>query len=94
LLHQRLGLDGGNLIFPVTASDGRYDSFIMNIVFKRGNFGKFGRKHAVRSGWKYNLETLGTKIKHYGMLFSLTPRENIAYFLNVLPKRAISVMKG
>lgn len=94
LLHQRLGLDSGKLLFPVIASDHKYESFIMNIVFKRGNFGKYGRKNAVRSGWKYNFEAFCTKIKHYGMLFLLTPRENIAYFLKVLPKRAISVMKA
>ncbi|MGI6243675.1 MAG: nucleotidyltransferase family protein [Prevotella sp.] len=94
LLHQQLGLDVKKMIFPVSTSDFKYETFIMNTIFKRGNFGKFGRKNAIRSGWKYNFEALATKIKNYGMLFSLSPRENIAYFLNVLPKRAISVMKA
>lgn len=94
LLHQKLGLSDKKMLFPITSSDHKYEEFIMKIVFKRGNFGKFGRKNAVRSGWKYNLETFCTKIKHYGMLFSLSPRENLAYFLNVLPKRAISIMKA
>jgi hypothetical protein len=93
LLHQQLGLDKDKLLFPITTSDYKYVTFMMNIIFKRGNFGKFGRKHAVHSGWKYYLEALCTKIKHYSMLFSLSPRENIAYFLNVLPKRIFSIMK-
>ena len=93
LLHKKLGLDTKKMLSLETTKDSCYESFVMDIVFKRGNFGKFGRKNAVRSGWKYNLEALGTKLRHYGMLFMLSPRENASYFLRVLPKRAFGLMK-
>ncbi|WP_036893282.1 nucleotidyltransferase family protein [Prevotella sp. S7-1-8] len=91
ILNKYLGLDDGKLILPKGNEDSKYVEFFMRIVFKRGNFGKYGRKNAVRSGWKYNCEVFAIKVKHYGRTVLLSPRENIAFIFKQLPKKIISM---
>lgn len=85
ILHQKLGLQESKLLMPVVDADVKYAKLFMEIIFKRGNFGKFGRKNEVRSGWKYNVEAFGIKCRHYCKMFGLSPRENAAFLFRKLP---------
>ncbi len=68
------------LSFPyeLDKSDRKCQEDILEIVFERGNFGKYGRKHKVRSGIGYYFETLKLKLDHYFKFYSLAPKENRA----------------
>lgn len=89
VLHKTLGLPREKLLMPMAASDARRGLFVLDVVMRRGNFGKYGRQHGVRSGWRYNVEMFVLKLRHYGTLFWLSPRENLAYLCKTLPRRVL-----
>lgn len=92
LLFNKLGLPQEKMLMSISESGKKYETLFLDIIFKRGNFGKFGRKNRVRSGWKYNIEVFGIKLRHYGKMFCLSPRENMAFLLKELPKKVIRMM--
>lgn len=93
VLHKTLGLPREKMLMPVIKGDMKRCSFILDVVFRRGNFGKYGRQHQVRSGWKYNIEAFQIKVRHYGTLLWLSPRENIAFLCKTLPNRVLRFLR-
>lgn len=91
LCMDRLGLEWFPLAIP--EADKRYADAILSIVFRRGNFGQFGRREAVRSGWRYCFEQLGIKLRHYRLLFPLAPREAGAAVARGIPARVVAAFK-
>ncbi|MBM6992003.1 MAG: nucleotidyltransferase family protein [Prevotella sp.] len=89
ILFRYLGLPSELLLSPDPAAYQRYQNYILQIVFRGGNFGKYGRKNEVRSGWRYNMEMLGVKLTNHYKLFILSPRENTAFLLKTLPKKIL-----
>ena len=82
-----LGLSPEEFPFAIENKDRRYKEYILDIVFKRGNFGKYGRKNMVGSGIGYLIEATWVKVSHYLRLFPLSPKENSAMLFNKLPLR-------
>lgn len=89
VLKNKLGVDDIFLPIPISSKDVKYEKMILDIVYRRGNFGKYGRKNAVRSGWRYYVEALGVKLRHYGQLFWLCPREHLAALCKVVPAKIV-----
>jgi hypothetical protein len=89
ILAESLGLSKNRLLLPIRQRHRAYSAKIMDIVFLRGNFGKYGRTHAVRSGWKYNLEMFLLKVRQYFCLFPLSPWENTVFLFKVLPVKIL-----
>lgn len=87
ILKDKLGLEDVFLPIPISENDLKYEDKVLDVVYKRGNFGKYGRKNVVRSGWRYYIEALGIKLKHYSQFFWLCPRENLAVFCKVIPTK-------
>lgn len=62
ILTNRLGLPKEYLPLPLNRFSSRYEKTILDVVFKRGNFGKYGRKTRVRSGLAYYIEATYIKL--------------------------------
>lgn len=82
-----LGLEEKYLPFPLDTSVRRYLPRIMKVVFDGGNFGLYGVRCAVRSGWRYDVEALQGKLRRYGMFYGLSPKEIRACFFLELPRK-------
>ncbi|MGI6223214.1 MAG: nucleotidyltransferase family protein [Prevotella sp.] len=93
VLVDKMGLSSDKLPIPLAKNSKRYEKDILDIVFTRGNFGKYGRKTEIRSGWKYYLESMFIKMSHYSRFFSLSPRENLAVLSKSIPSRIFMAMK-
>ena len=91
VLFDKLGLSQEAMVLPLSKCAWKYEKRILNIVFKRGNFGKYGRQTAVRSGWKYNLEAFSLKTNHYLSMFPLSPWENAAVLFKSLPAKIVKM---
>jgi hypothetical protein len=93
ILINKLGLPESEFPLPLQKKDRKYEKMILDIVFKRGNFGKFGRKKEVRSGFLYYIEALIIKISHYGKFFWLAPKENLAVITKEIPSKILKALK-
>ena len=62
---------------------------MLDIIFTGGDFGKYGRKTAVRSGWKYYFEALTHKIGNYQKFYRLAPKEIRASLINQIPRKIL-----
>ena len=93
ILVEKLGLP--RLSLPVSSNRGfgKKEQDVLNIVFSRGNFGKYGRQNAVRSGWAYNLEAFFTKLSLQRRVFLLAPKENLAYVTRGIPGQIFDSFK-
>lgn len=94
MLVHKLGLEEKGLPVPIRADYSRYVEKMLEIIAKRGNFGKYGRKKRVRSGYGYFVEQFFIKIAHYRRFYSLSPRENRAFFLHELPLKVGMALTG
>ena len=88
-----LGLPAAEYPFKLTRRARSYTASIMKVVFKRGNFGMYGRKNGVRSGLAYYLETISLKLKHYLRFFALSRKENLAVLFCGIPKKITLALK-
>ena len=88
-----LGLPEDEFPFELTKTHRSYKEELLKIIFTRGNFGKYGRKHAVRSGIGYYMETFALKIRHQVRFFRLAPKENLATLTRGLPQKIFAAIK-
>ena len=88
-----LGLPVSEYPFELTKRARSYEHAILEVVFKRGNFGMHGRKNRVRSGIGYYAETFLVKLRHYLKFFVLSRRENLAMLFYGIPKKIYYAMK-
>ena len=93
ILIDKLGLSIEEFPFIVTDKHRKYQRIILEITFKHGNFGKYGRKNAVRSGLGYYIEALGIKLSHYMKFYWLSPKENRAVFLHDIPHKIVKSIR-
>lgn len=93
ILVSRMGLPEDELPIPLQPKDDRHEAAILDIVYKRGNFGKYGRDTKVRSGLRYYIKTMRIKVAHYGRLYRLAPRESRAVFLHAIPHKIALAFK-
>jgi len=87
ILVDHLGLPAEECPLPYDNNDRKPADDILEIVFQRGNFGKYGRKTAVRSGTNYYIEQTSIKLSHYRLFYRLSPREVRASLLLGIPKK-------
>lgn len=93
VLETYFGLPKADLLIPTQPSDYQYTSKIISQMLRGGNFGKYGRKEAVRSSFLYYVHTLQTKIKLYRLYYHLAPREIKAMTIRNLPERIFSGLR-
>lgn len=93
ILADFLGLPEEKLLAPKDAVSLPLRQVIMRIVARGGNFGNHGRKHGVRSGWRYNMEMFDVKVRNHCRLFRLSPRENFAFLVQTLPSKIFFMLK-
>ena len=93
ILVHRLGLPEEEFPLPLSAHHEKYEHRIMDIVFTGGNFGKYISTTAVRSGWRYNIEAIARKLKHYILFRQLSPREILFTLLKELPQKILDGIK-
>lgn len=72
ILIEELGLSKNYFPYQLIKQDYERKKYILSIVYKRGNFGKYGRTTEVRSGIKYYIEQTTIKLSHYYHLFNLS----------------------
>ena len=89
VLVDEIGLLEAEFPYTLTKKDYKRKKYILNVVYKRGNFGKYGRTTKVRSGIKYYIEQTNIKLSHYYHLFNLSRKENIA----LITKREFDIRK-
>ena len=94
ILVDYLGLPVEECPIAITDKDRKYAGKIMKIVFQRGNFGKYGRKAAVRSGIHYYIEQTGIKLSHYRLFYHLSRREVLASTFLGIPRKVLVAVKG
>lgn len=92
ILCDYIGMPEEECPLPFTDKDRRYAKDIMNIVFLRGNFGKYGRKSAVRSGLHYYIEQTSIKLQHYRLFYHLSRREVLASTFLGIPRKVIQAL--
>lgn len=85
VLTEYIGLPREEFPLPISEKDIRKSRYIMKIVMKRGNFGKYNRTTIVRSGMGYYIEQACIKASHYLHLYSLSPKENNAVLTTEIP---------
>ncbi len=90
VLETYFGLPKADLLIPTCPSDYQYTSKIISQMLHGGNFGKYGRKEAVRSSFLYYVHSLETKVKLYRLYYHLAPREIKAMTIRNLPERIFS----
>lgn len=90
ILVHKLGLPAEKFPFKISEKNYHYAEFILSIVFTHGNFGFYNRKHRIRSGFSYYMESLRIKLSHYWKLYRLSPRENRAVILKSIPLKVWS----
>lgn len=73
-----LGMSSTYFPYDLTDSDRKYESAIMEIVLKYGNFGKYGRNEQ-RAGWTHSIETGMRSLRHTFKFFWLSPTENLLW---------------
>lgn len=73
-----LGMDFAYFPYDLTDSDRRYESAIMEIVLRYGNFGKYGRSEE-KAGWAHSVETGMRSLRHTLKFFWLSPTENLLW---------------
>lgn len=83
----RLGVDEDKLPVAIDDKARSYQAAALDVVFKHGNFGQYGRHTAVRSGVDYYCEALTKKVKQYWRFYRLSPSEARAVFLCNIPKK-------
>ena len=88
-----LGLPEDEFPFELTQFHRNYKEEFLEIIFTRGNFGKYGRKHAVRSGIGYYTEAFRLKIRHYIRFYRLAPKENLALLTRDIPQKIYSAIR-
>lgn len=84
---EKLGVDESRLPVPVEASDRSHIAAILEVVFGRGNFGKYGRTQAVRSGMGYYVEAFSCKLRQYLRFYRLSPKEARSVLLFDIPHK-------
>lgn len=93
VLVDELGLPENEFPVAITEKDRKYAQYILKVVYKRGNFGKYGRTTKVRSGLAYYIEQTCIKLSHYYHLFNLSRKENIAVITKDIPKKIKAAIK-
>lgn len=93
ILVDSLGLPEDEFPFELTPFHRSYKEELLKIIFTRGNFGKYGRKHAVRSGIGYYTEAFALKINHYIRFYKLAPKENLAMLTRSIPQKIYAAIK-
>lgn len=93
ILVDYLGLPEEECPVPFSQKDRRYVKDILEIVFQRGNFGKYGRKTAVRSGTHYYIEQTGIKLRHYRLFYHMSRREVLASAFLGIPKKILQAFR-
>ena len=68
-----LGLPADEFTYPLTAQDSRYAPKILDVVFYRGNMGKYNKRNGFQ-GWKHQVESFGIKSAHFLKFYPLAPR--------------------
>ena len=82
MLTKYIGLPEEEFPFEIHKRYGKWADKIMNAVLKRGNFGKFNRKHT-KYGFKRSLETAKIAMGHCFTFLPLAPSD----ILPLIPKR-------
>ena len=93
VLVETIGLPRESFPVALRPRGNRYVAPILDIVFRRGNFGQYGRKERVRSGWRYYVESMRIKLSHYVRFYLLAPRENTAVILKSIPARVVMAFR-
>lgn len=93
ILVDDIGLPENEFPCTLTKEDYKRKKYILNVVYKRGNFGKYGRTTKVRSGIKYYIEQTNIKLSHYYHLFNLSRKENIALITKEIPKKILQALR-
>lgn len=81
ILVDELGLPEDDVPFAISTKDRKYKTYLLKIVFTHGNFGKYGRKHAIRSGMGYYLDSFKSRLTRYRRFYTLAPRESTAMLM-------------
>lgn len=89
----KLGLPAEEFPFEITSRDRSFMPRILKLVYQRGNFGKYGHHHGVRSGIGYYLEAFWMKIGHYRTFYQLSPKEVRASVFLWIPQRMMEAVK-
>lgn len=88
-----LGIRAERLPIGISPQDRLRKKDIMDVVFKRGNFGKYGRKSEVRSGMRYYKEMFCLKLKQYVRFYHFAPRESRAVLLRDIPRKVFLAVR-
>ena len=72
ILTDELGLPAEAFTYRLTAADRRYARRILDVVFYRGNMGKYNKRGGFH-GWRHQLESVGIKTAHFVKFYPLAP---------------------
>ena len=67
-----LGLPAEEFTYKLTDHDRRYVARIMDVIFYRGNMGRYNKRNGF-SGWRHNIEATGIKVSHFVKFVALAP---------------------
>lgn len=93
ILVRYLGLEQEKFPFQLEREDEKHVGYMLDIVFKHGNFGMYQRKYKMRSGLGYYVDSFKTKIAHYWHLYCLAPKESRAVLTYDVPKKILLAIK-
>ena len=92
VLTDYLGLPAKDFTYQLTEKDRRYTTKILNIVFYRGNMGKYNKK-STTMGWKHNIEATAIKWSHFYKFMPLAPDYSWRWISYEMKRKIASKMR-
>ena len=86
ILVDELGMPSEEFSYPLTAADRRYARRILDVVFYRGNMGKYNKRSGFH-GWRHQLESAGIKTSHFLKFYPLAPSFMRSWLWDVVATR-------
>lgn len=92
ILVSRLGLPAEEFTYALTDRDRQYAERILDVVFYRGNMGKYNKQSGF-SGWKHNIEATGIKVSHFMKFMPLAPAFSCRWILREMYEKIVMKAK-
>lgn len=92
ILVNYLGLPVKDFPFALTEKDEKRAKRMLDVVFYRGNMGKYNKRGGF-SGYKHNLESTGIKLSHFVKFATLSPDFCFRWIICEIPKKMMMKMR-
>lgn len=83
-----LGLSPEEFPYELTKKDSRRAEKILDVVFYRGNMGKYNKRNGFH-GWRHNIEATGIKLSHFMKFAAFSPHFCLRWIGHTIPRKLL-----